>query len=525
MNLLQQKIRQQASRNPQKIAIQGVDTSLNYESLVNEIDRLIKLFDLSETSHQFFAFIMDNNPAWAIVDLALLFSRQCAIPLPKFFSIEQLKHALIDSGVENLIVDDSQLATDLINELNGQIKYGQIVTIANRNLTYYQVKISSEFLKPALNSTAAKITYTSGTTARPKGVVLSEQAIIAKVKALAKASEASESDVSLSVLPLSTLLENMAGLYVPLFCGASIILLPPAETGFSGSSQMDQNKLLAIIFCYRPTAFIIIPQLLQLLIYAVKDGYSLPDSVRFIAMGGAPVSLQLLETAKALKIPVYEGYGLSEAASVVAVNNPTNYRLGSVGRVLQGHEVQVSDKHEVLVKGHLFNGYLGEPAIDPMAYYATGDLGNLDADGFLYITGRKKNIIITSYGRNISPEWIEKELEACPAITQCLVYGHAKPYLIAIIVPFADKTTDHASVNDPINIIKEFINRLNESLPDYARILGNVFTNQEFTFTNNQLTGTGRPKRGNIYQFYQQQIQQCYELPGINIKSMERLCD
>lgn len=511
MNELQQKIVAQALSNPNKIAIQGANSSLDYQSLVNEVERIIRDFGLSASDPQSFAIIMDNDPAWAVFDLALLFTHQSAIPLPKFFSIEQLKHALIDSGVENLIVDDSVIANSLIIELQDIIKTEKKITIANRHLNCYQLEIPSQPLINSDHTSAVKITYTSGTTSKPKGVVLSENAIISKVVALAEASEARENDISLSILPLSTLLENIGGLYVPLYCGASVILLPPAQTGISGSSNINPQKLLETIYIHRPTAFIIIPQLLQLFINSVEAGYVMPDTIRFIAMGGAPVSKQLLESAEKLKIPVFEGYGLSEAASVVAVNNFSYHRLGSVGKVLNTHEVHISEDHEILVKGQLFNGYLGNKEIDQTGFYATGDLGHLDKDGFLYVTGRKKNVINTSYGRNISPEWIEKELEACPLIAQCLVYGHAKPYLMAIIVPFSGKNIGNIAEIDYQLKIKEFIKHLNDTLPDYARVLATIFSNKPFTIANNQLTGTGRPRRFEIYQDYEAKIRNCYD--------------
>lgn len=512
MNVLLQKIQYQALDTPGKVALQGVDITLDYQSLVNEIEKLINEFGLSETKHQSYAILMDNDPAWAVLDLALLFTHQCVIPLPKFFSVEQLKHALIDSQVEHLLVDDSVIADQLLSELQEVIISEKSISVVQRELQYYRLQKPSEPSNKLNHPETVKITYTSGTTSRPKGVALSEDAIISKVVALAKASEATENDLSLSLLPLSTLLENIGGLYVPLFCGASVILIPPEQTGILGSSKINPQKLLESIHRFRPTAFIIIPQLLQLLISAVQGGYVLPDSIRFIAMGGAPVSKLLLGSAKKQNIPVFEGYGLSEAASVVAVNSPKTNRLGSVGKVLGCHQVQISDDGEILVQGHLFNGYLGNKNTHQTGFYATGDLGRMDKDGFLYITGRKKNIINTSYGRNISPEWIEKELEACPFIAQCLVYGHAKPFLIAIIVPYSGENIQTDTINSDYKLkIAEFINHLNNRLPDYARILETIFTGRPFTINNMQLTGTGRPRRAEIYQVYENEIHDCYE--------------
>ncbi|MCU7939861.1 MAG: AMP-binding protein [gamma proteobacterium symbiont of Bathyaustriella thionipta] len=513
MNLLLKKIHETAVKRPQKIAIQGNDVALDYSTLLKEIESACAYLKLTcgltaDNDQQTFALLLDNHPAWAVVDLALFFNEQCAVPLPRFFSIEQLKHALLDSQADYLILDDSDIYIPLFHELNDRILSQDSIHIAGISLNLLSLKKPPGLLenKTICIKKIAKITYTSGTTDKPKGVLLSEQAILTKVMSLAIASEVVEDDVSLSILPLSTLLENIGGLYVPLYCGATAILLSPDTIGLSGSSQINQDKLLSSIQNYKPTAFIIIPQLLLLLVNAISKGYRLPDSIRFIAMGGAPVSRTILNLANQLNIPVYEGYGLSEAISVVTVNNPTENRIGSVGKVLSAHQIKLSNEGEVLVKDDLFSGYLGQDTTDKDEFYATGDIGHLDEDGFLYITGRKKNIINTSFGRNISPEWIEKELEALPIIAQCVVYGHAKPYLVAIIVPRFNHTTDDINTAE----LKTSLDKLNTQLPDYARVVDFILTDAPFSIENRQLTGTGRPRRMAIYQAYEHQLEQSY---------------
>ncbi len=520
MNLLEQKIREYAIQQPNKLAIEGDDSQLDYQSLLDEIETtsstlgFLGSFDAHQSSHTF-AVIMDNHPAWAVLDLCLLFNHQCSIPLPKFFSLEQLKHAITDSGVEYLIFDHSEMNMELIQTLKSLIQSHENIEIAGKILDFYRLNVPTDSVVSdnhqeqdgklqESQQQILKITYTSGTTDHPKGVLLSEDTIMTKVEALSRASEANADDRSMCILPLSTLLENIGGLYVPLCCGASIILLSPQSTGLSGSSQIDHEKLIRVILKYRPTAFIIIPQLLLLLIKLVQSGVQLPDSLRFIAMGGAPVSRQLLDLAEQLKIPVFEGYGLSEAASVVAVNNPTYHRLRSVGKILDTHVVKISDDGEILVKHQLFSGYLGQPAVNSDDFYATGDIGRLDEDGYLYVTGRKKNVINTSFGRNISPEWLEKELETIPVIAQCVVYGHGRPFLVAIVV-LRDGS------EQGISNLRQALELLNSQLPDYARIKDFIVAQEPFTVNNELLTGTGRPRRQQIYQIYNKQLERCYD--------------
>ena len=535
MNLLEQKIRDFAKQKPQKTAIQGETSghqklNLSYQQLVTEIETLSSVFGLDDKSaepqQQSFAIIMDNHPAWAVLDLSLFFQQQCAVPLPKFFSNEQLKHALLDARVNHLIIgidEDSLLLKKLLFDLSDVLKHRSTISIAGKDFYWFRVDNSSAYThlpqshshshshSITVSNTIRKITYTSGTTAQPKGVMLSEQAILSKVVSLADACEAGEADIALSILPLSTLLENIGGLYVPLFCGARVSLLAPERIGISGSSQINSQQLMNTLNNYKPTVFIIIPQLLLLLINLVKKGWKLPDSIRFIAMGGAPVSKNLLQLAQQLKIPVYEGYGLSEAASVVAVNKPGHNRLGSVGRVLNSHQVKISPEGEILIKQQLFSGYLGETENKSIEheFYATGDIGKIDEDGFIYVTGRRKNVVNTSYGRNISPEWIEKELEAMPMIAQCLIYGHAKPYLVAILV-LRQRSDKESGKEDMRQNVHASLEQLNTHLPDYARVVDFILTDTPFSIQNKQLTGTGRPRREVIYKAYQNELDQCY---------------
>lgn len=507
MNQLEEKIREFAEKTPEKMAIQGDTITLSYQQLLNEIDEASLALDLNAADKQYtFAILLDNNPAWAVLDLVLLFQQQCSVPLPKFFAMNQLQHALIDSHAEHIIVDDLPANASLMKALDGLIVSQKELVIAGKQLTWLQLdcqstKTSAKPSSKAPQKPISKITYTSGTTNKPKGVLLSEQAIMTKVESLGLASEANQNDVSLSILPLSTLLENIGGLYVPLYCGASVIILSPETTGLTGSSQIKTERLLAVIQTYQPSAFIIIPQLLLLLVNAISKGYQLPKSLRFIAMGGAPVSSQVLDMAEKLQIPVFEGYGLSEAVSVVAVNSPTVHRSGSVGKVLYCHDVKISDSGEILVKGDLFEHYLGDESRVQQSFYATGDIGYFDDDEFLYITGRKKNVINTSFGRNISPEWLEKELEAIPLIAQCVVYGHARPALVAILVLRQTVTRQ---------VINQLIAQLNKQLPDYARIRNFILADTAFSVANEQLTGTGRPRREIIYNVYHDQLEQCY---------------
>lgn len=243
------------------------------------------------------------------------------------------------------------------------------------------------------------------------------------VKAIPITSEAKH----LCVLPLSTLLENVAGVYVALIAGATIYLLPSHQVGLNGS-QLDVQQLHDTLLRTKANTAIFIPELLSALVSAMESGASSLPDLRFLAVGGAAVAINMLVRAGQLGLPVYQGYGLSECASVVVLNKGCKNQIGSVGEPLQHLEIKLAEDGEILVKGAHFLGYTGDqPAKTNQEWLATGDIGAIDSQGYLYIKGRKKNIFITSFGRNVSPEWVECALLNSPYIKQVCVFGESKP--------------------------------------------------------------------------------------------------
>jgi long-subunit acyl-CoA synthetase (AMP-forming) len=191
-------------------------------------------------------------------------------------------------------------------------------------------------------------------------------------------------------------------------------------------------------------------QLLQLLIGAASQGWKVPSSLRFVAVGGSKVSQKLLQAAHQAGIPAFEGYGLSECASVVSLNAVAAHSTGSCGRPLPGLEVTL-EQREIIVLGNAMLGYVNEPASWYLDSIATGDLGFFDDAGFLHIEGRKKNMLISSYGRNISPEWVESELLANPMLAEVILIGDARPYCVALIWLREDNSIGVTETNSRID--------------------------------------------------------------------------
>ncbi len=481
-----------AQGRPDAPALRQGDQVLSYGELAAEIDRV-----RAQLQGERYGLLLDNQPAWAVLDLALLGARKLCVPLPGFFSPAQLRHAIADAGLDCLITDQPQR----VSELCGQ-KMKRTISVAGRDLALFRLAPQP---RRALASTLVKVTYTSGTTGTPKGVCLTWDALQPVVDALGAAGEVDRRDVALALLPLSTLLENIGSLYVPLRAGAQAVLPSLAETGLLGAAGLDPQRLLACLDRYRPSGLILIPQLLQALVEAGEAGLGLPPSLRFVAVGGAPVAERLLARARALGLPVYQGYGLSEAASVVSLNRPGADRPGSVGRPLPQLSLRIAADGEVILAGTLFSGYLGDTGVDregrPRLEWATGDLGYLDADGYLYLTGRKRNLFITSFGRNLAPEWVECELQAQPAIGQAAVFGEARPFNVAVIVARPGHTR---------SAVARALATANASLPDYARIRRFVLAGQPFSAANGLLTGTGRVRREQVEHYYREALEAFY---------------
>lgn len=434
------------------------------------------------------AILADNNPEWLVVDLATQVLGLTLVPLPLFFTPAQWLHVMRESGAQAIFCADPREAQAL--GFDQALDYGG-------PLRLYQ---QAQSAPTAPFDDVQKITFTSGTTSAPKGVCLSTAQQWELANALRDGLAGLQLERHLCLLPFAVLLENIAGPYTALLSGATTICPPLAETGLSGASGFDPQVCMNAIARYAPHSIILVPQMLQALVAAAAPNDPRLRSLRFVAVGGGKTAPALLGAARARGLPVFEGYGLSECASVVALNLPRAERTGSVGRPLANRTVRIAPDGEILV-GNTVARYLGQQAAGD-AWLATGDLGYLDADGFLFVDGRKKDILITSYGRNVSPEWPEAALTATGIVAQAFVVGEAKAHLAALIVP-ARAGLDAVTLQGAVD-------RANAGLPDYAQIR-RWLPVAPFTPANGLATANGRPKRAQIQAHYAAQIASLFD--------------
>lgn len=428
------------------------------------------------------ATLMDNGAAWVVADLAAAAADIVHVPLPVFFTPEQIGHALQAAGVDTVLTLPA-LAARWAGAPT------EALTVAAQPLAMLRLP-GTPVPMPA---GTAKITFTSGTTGAPKGVCLSGEAMRRVAEGLVEAMAPLDIRRHLCALPFAVLLENISGLMAPLMRGATCVVLPLEQLGLRGSSSFDAARFQDVVAAQQPHSIILLPQMLRAWVgHLMQSGQRAPASLRMVAVGGAAVGAKLLQAAQAVGIPAHEGYGLSEGASVQTLNLPGAARAGSAGRALPHARLRIAADGEVEVAGSLFSGYLGHTQASqaPPAWWPTGDLGTIDADGFLHIQGRKKHVLITAFGRNVSPEWVETALRGENAIAQAVVFGDGEPALRAVLWPTRPDLPDTA--------LQTAVDAANDTLPDYARIERWVRGRADFSAASGLATANGRPQRAAI---------------------------
>jgi len=472
-----------ARTSPGALALVGAGVQLNWVELEREISRTqdwLRERLAGSAPGAPVGVALDNGPVWVVVDLALMELGRPSVPLPPFFTPDQRIHALTDAGA-CLLVRPPATAISPIFAVAGSAIAADALGLPSR----------------PLHAGTAKVTYTSGSTGAPKGVCLSLAQMEAVAASLVKVIGREFAGRHLAVLPLGVLLENVAGLYPTLLAGGCYDARGLADLGFADGLRPDIARLAEVVEASGANSLILVPELLRALTACLAvTGRRLP-ALKLVAVGGAKVARQLIDAARAVGIPAYEGYGLSECASVVALNTPHADRPGAVGRVLPHLALSLAADGEVMVGPAPFLGYVGGP---PQAgALHTGDIGAMDADGFLSITGRKSNLIITAFGRNVAPEWVESELLAQPEIAQAAVFGEGAAELCAVVVP--------SRADIPPAALQAAVARANDGLPAYARI-GRWQGSTPFDPRRGELTGNGRPRRTVLRETHQAFIDQ-----------------
>jgi acyl-CoA synthetase (AMP-forming)/AMP-acid ligase II len=470
MSRMEECLAGHAWRTPERIAIADeLGSKLTWEALHDRVNRQARrLRNELVDPRRPVALAMDQGISWCVADLALLEVGVPCVPLPAFFTSAQTARALEHCGAQAIL----------------------------RAADTHDFSVSA--LQPtsavALPAGTAKISYTSGSTGEPKGICLSAPHLMLVAQAVVDSVGSVYVGKHLPILPPGILLENVAGLYAALLAGGTYMAWSQRAVGLAEPFRPDLHAMAAAIDGSGATSIILVPEYLAGLVSLLElTGRRLP-SLTLVAVGGARVAPLLLERAARVGLPVRQGYGLTETGSVIALEGAAQVGRGSVGRSIGVNRICLAEDGEVLVEGPVCLGEIGQPPLPgPLA---TGDIGRFDAQGRLWIEGRKSNLIITSYGRNVAPEWIESVIAQQPGIAQVMVYGDGQSSLGALIVPIS------ADVN-----VRAAVAAANATLPVYAQVTAWRVAGP-FTPGNGLLTGNGRLRRREITRLYVEGKQQ-----------------
>ncbi|MBI4231027.1 MAG: AMP-binding protein [Planctomycetes bacterium] len=322
---------------------------------------------------------------------------------------------------------------------------------------------------PPLPNGTCVMMYSSGTTGMPKAVPLTETNLLANLESLRAKIDIRQEDRMLCLLPFHHAFALTVSVLAPVAAGASLGIAPP----------LKPRELLAAWGRMEPTFVLAVPALLRLVERLVQRGGTLPSGVRGIVAGGAACPVSTMQALEAAGFPVLQGYGMTEASPVISANAPGESRLGSVGRPLKGVEVRLSasPEGEILVRGaNVMPGYYRDPEktaeVLRDGWLHTGDLGRIDADGYLSICGRSKNLILSDDGKNIYPEEIESALAASPLFAELCVVGRpvadAQERIAAVLVPGEAMAAVPASERP--GKVRAEVDRLCAQLAPYKRV-------------------------------------------------------
>lgn len=383
--------------------------------------------------------VAGNGASTLIADLACLLAGVASLPLPLAFSRAQAEH--LAQKCQLFLVDERGAA--VLAE-----RWGLALCQSLRlDRPDYEGADFPFDAPPAPSGRICKIIHTSGTTSRPKGVMLAERGVGAVVEALEARLSPEIHSRYLSLVPLSLLLEQVSAIYLPLLAGGTVHFLPDSVP-LLGEAGADPERLLRWLVKVEPTFVVVPPVMVSRIQAQLQRGGELATALwqwlrgpeaPYIVCGGAAVATETLNWLDRHGVSVFQGYGLSENGSVVSVNVPGRNRLGSVGQPLDHARVRIGEGGAIEVWSEsLFLGYSGE---DPSAcamtadgWLDTGDLGELDAEGFLYVRGRKKHVICLANGRNVCPEQVELNLRLFPAVRDAVVFDDEEHGLVAMLV-------------------------------------------------------------------------------------------
>ena len=571
--------------------IDGRWIDLSYRGLADQVkETAFGLTALGITTGDRVAILSENRPEWAIADYACLSDRCTDVPIYPTLPAKQIEYLLNDSGAVAIFVS-TQVQTDKILEIRANVPglkhifamdatvkgNGVIAMDALREKGRSSGLDAGRWRTEALTvkpDDLATFIYTSGTTGDPKGVMLTHGNLTSNVVAGLSVLGLASSDECLSFLPLSHVFERMAGHYVMMQAGVII--------NYATSIDTVGAELVEV----RPTVVLSVPRLFEKIYAKVLEGAvsgsfvkkaifhwakrtgeeyvdltmahkPIPGGLRFgkrlasklvfsklqartggrlrfFVSGGAPLLAEIARFFHAADLPILEGYGLTETSPVITVNTFDHWKIGTVGQKVPGVEVRIAEDGEILTRGpHVMKGYYHKPeatreALEPDGWFHTGDIGEFDAEGFLRITDRKKDIIVTAGGKKIAPQPIEGTTKTSPFVANAVMIGDKRKFPLMLVVPNFDNLESWARHKGLVYADRSALAKMPEARAKIEREVLKVLRDlahfevpkkfiiveRDFSIESGELTPKMSVKRKVVEKNYAAQIEAVYAEPG-----------
>lgn len=557
----------------------GHTKSITYPELGAQASEIARgLIAIGSQAGDRIAIFAATSPEWTLADFGSLCAGGVVVPIYHTSSAEECAYVLDNSGASIVFCGDTEQASKVAQAHGRCLKYVIMLDgAADGAITLAELRerghgiagnAISERLATRTRKDLATLVYTSGTTGPPKGCMLTHENLLEAVRMYINELSINETHSLYQFLPLAHVLARVAQ--------ATVIGAGARCCYWSG----DSSKIIDELAELGPTHFPAVPRIYEkihaavvgrvedgpalkraLFWWAVRTGqrareqhrsggtlgrvqrakYGLADRLvlgkvrrlfgnrlQLALVGAAPVAPEILRFFDACGILVLEGYGLSETCAVATLNTPQQVRFGTVGKPLPGTEVTIADDGEIMLRGpQIFSGYYGDPVATEETVSAdgrlhTGDLGAVTSDGFVMITGRKKDLIITSSGKNITPVNVESQLRETRYITEAVVFGDNRPYLVAIVTLDRDEIArlsqrigiePETAAGDPQvrTEIQRDVDAVNQRLARIEQVKRFAILDHDLTQESGELTPTMKVKRAKVYENYADLFAGLYE--------------
>lgn len=566
----------------------GSYQATSWGELGRQVESFAKgLISLGFREGQTLAILSSNRPEWLMAALAAQAAHGVCAGIYNSCSPEEILHILAHCEAPFLVVENGKRFREQIEPILSQLSsLNKVILIQSDDtehgdqiLTFSQVMEKGTCIAPKVLSErtarirpegVATLIYTSGTTGPAKAVMLSHRSIYWTVSTCVKMFELSEADRMISYLPLAHIAEQMFSLYVPIYSGMKLYFAESMDRLPENLKEVQPTLFFGVPRVYEKFHAKILPKLeaatgfqAKVLKFAQKtsqiywdlEHHNLPISlitkarmalarklvfdklklllglnqVRACVTGAAPLSKDIISFFTGLDLPIYEVYGQSEDCGPTTFNAPRATRIGTVGKPLPGLQIKIEKDGEICVKGpNVFKGYLKDEAATAETlkdgWLHSGDIGNLDSEGYLCVTDRKKDLLITAGGKNISPQNLEGMLKQIPLINLAVVIGDQKKYLSALLTPNLEAldlfSKEHAlEANTLADLVKHpkvlaeiqnRIDKMNQTLASVEQIKRFSLLPEDFSIEHGELTPTMKIKRKVINSRYQDQIAALY---------------